>query len=345
MEKKKDKIASAAFSRYRETFGDSLVLSLTFFLIFGSCMAVGILGIGFSLIAVLLIGLPALLSMQLMILRNDKEKGLSNRQSFMGFRLYYSFYFGVYRFWLSLFKALLVLILSSLVLSVALFYVYQASSSTFLAEVETITALFQQSDAPLSKLLETLNDSPSFLSYCSMVAVSSFFFAGYFFFHEIGKNTFNTYVRSFLGAAPSRMANAVFSDFFRGQRSGFYKDYYQANWVGIILFALGYAAGAAIGVICMGSISYALAFGFVGASLLLSPYLPYFFYAMDEIAKKREKDLFTYALSEAERAMEQNKGLDEFRQEDFENLQKYIEDLKKKIADEERKERDENGEN
>ncbi len=340
MEKKTEKISSIALGRYKKSVGDSLLLSLTFFLMFGSCFALAILGVDFSLIAILLIGLPALLSMQLMVLRPKKEEGLSSKESFAGFRLYYTFYFGVYRFWLSLVKALLILVLAALVSSFALFYILLASSSSFQEAISSFSLLAQQPETTMQKLYEALAASEPLLNYCSWVIVIAFFFAGYWFFHEIGKNTFNTYVRSFLGAVPSRAANAIFSDFFREERKGFFKDYYSSNWLAIILYALGYSGGAAIGMLCFGSSSYALAFGFIGACLLLSPYLPYFFYVMDEMARRREKSLVTYSLREAEAALEQTPVEDATQRENRENIQKYIDELKKKIEERERQEKE-----
>ncbi len=340
MEKKTETIRSIAFGRYKKSIGDSLLLSLTFFLMFGSCFALAILGVDFSLTAILVIGLPALLSMQLLVLRPKKEGAPSSKESFAGFKLYYTFYFGVYRFWLSLVKALLVLALAALVSSFALFYLFYAVSSSFQEAIASFSILAQQPETTVQKLYEALSSSEPLLNYCSWVVVVSFFFAGYWFFHEIGKNTFNTYVRSFLGAVPARAANAIFSDFFREERKGFFKEYYGANWLAILLYAAGYALGASLGMLCMGSSTYALAFGFIGACLLLSPYLPYFFYAMDEMAKRREKSLVTYSLREAEAALEQAPVEDASQRENRENIQKYIDDLKKKIEEKERQDQE-----
>ncbi len=340
MEKKTESISSIAFGRYKKSVGDSLLLSLTFFLMFGSCFALAILGVDFSLIAILLIGLPSLLSMQLMVLRPKKEEGPSSRESFLGFRLYFTFYFGVYRFWLSLAKALLILVLAALISSFALFYILLGVSSPFQEAVSSFTLLAQQPETTMQKLYEALSASEPLLNYCSWVVVIAFFFAGYCFFHEIGKNTLNTYVRSFLGAVPSRAANAIFSDFFREERKGFFKEYYSANWPAILLYAFGYAAGASLGMLCFGSASYALGFGFIGSCLLLSPFLPYFFYAMDEIAKRREKSLVSYSLREAEKALEQTPVEDPTQRENRENIQKYIDDLKKKIEEKERQDQE-----
>ncbi len=340
MEKKTETISSIALGRYKKSVGDSLLLSLTFFLMFGSCFALAILGVDFSLIAILLIGLPALLSMQLMVLRPKKEEGLTNKDSFAGFRLYYTFYFGVYRFWLSLLKALLIFVLAALVSSFALFYILLATSSAFKEAVSSFAILAQQPETTMQKLYEALSASEPLLNYCSWAIVISFFFAGYWFFHEIGKNTLNTYVRSFLGAVPSRAANVIFSDFFREERKGFFKEYYASNWLAIILYVLGYSGGVAIGMLCFGSASYALAFGFIGACFLLSPYLPYFFYAMDEMAKRREKSLVAYSLREAEAALEQTPVEDPAQRENRENIQRYIDELKKKVEEKERQEKE-----
>ena len=336
MEKKRtDCIASRALLRYEKSVGDSLLLSLTFFLLFGSCFALAIVGLDFSLLGILLIGLPALLSMQLMVLRPKKEEGLSNRESFLGFRLYFTFYFGVYRFWLSLLKALLILVLAALVSGFSLFHILSVASPSFVEAVSSFSSLATQPETTVETLYDALSSSKPLLDYCNWVAVVSLFFGGYWFFHEIGRNTFNTYVRSFLGGVPSRAANAIFSDFFRQERKGFYKEYYKANWLAIILFALGYAGGAVFGVLVMGSASYGIAFGFIAACLLLSPYLPYFFYVMDEIAKAKEKTLVSYAIKEAEAALEMTPLDDSTQQENREKLQKYIADLKRKIEESE----------
>lgn len=340
MEKKTETIRSIAFGRYKRSIGDSLLLSLTFFLMFGSCFALALLGLDFSLTAILLLGLPTLLSMQLMVLRPKKEGVPSNKESFAGFRLYYTFYFGVYRFWLSLGKALLVLVLAALVSSFALFYLLNAVSSSFQEAIVSFSILAQQPETTVQKLYEALSSSRPLLNYCSLVVAISFFFAGYWFFHEIGKNTLNTYVRSFLGGVPARAANAIFSDFFREERKGFFKEYYAANWPAILLYIGGYVLGASLGMLCLGSATYALSFGFIGACLLLSPYLPYFFYAMDEIAKRREKSLVSYSLREAEAALEQTPVEDSSQRENRENIQKYIDDLKKKIEEKERQDQE-----
>ena len=338
MEKRKTDIAHLALSRYKKSVGDSLLLSLTFFLLFGSCFALALVGIDLSLLAILLIGLPALLSMQLMVLRPKKEDGPTNRESFMGFRLYFTFYLGVYRFWLSLLKALLVLLLASLVSGFSLFYILNSSSPSFVEAVSSFSSLASQRGTTLESLYEFLSSSEPLLSYCNWTIVIAFFFGGYWFFHEIGRNTFNTYVRSFLWGVPSRAANAIFSDFFHQERRSFYKDYYKANWLAIILFVLGYAGGASFGVLVMGSASYGIAFAFIAACLLLSPYLPYFFYVMDEIAKAREKSLVSYALKEAEEALEMTPLDDPVQQESRERLQRYVTELKRKIEEKERQE-------
>ncbi len=343
MENKTNGIGHIALNRYKNSVGDSLLLSLTFFLLFGSCFALILIGIDLSLLGVLLIGLPALLSMQLMVLRPKKEDGPTTKEGFLGFRLYFTFYFGVYRFWLSLVKALLVLILAALVSSFTLFYIFNACSLPFREAFSSFSYLATQSETTVQKLYEALSSSQPLMSYCSWVAVISLLFAGYYFFHEIGKNTFNTYVRSFIGAVPSRAANAIFSDFFRQERLSFYKDYYKANWPAIILFVIGYAGGAAFGMFLFASPSYAISFAFIGACLLLSPYLPYFFYVMDEMAKRREKSLISYSLRQAEAALEQTPLGDANQQETRESIQKYIDELKKKVEDEEAKEK-ENGE-
>ena len=336
MEKNNAKIGHLALERYRKTLGDSLLLSLTFFLLFGSCFALAIIGVDISLLGILLIGLPALLSMQLMMLRPKKEEGLSNKQSFLGFRLYFGFYFGVYRFWLSLAKALLLFVLAALASSFALFHILYAVSPSFKEAVSSFSELAMQSETTIEMLYSALSSSTPLLNYCSWVMVIAFFFGGYWFFHEIGKNTLNTYVRSFLGAVPSRVANAIFSDFFRQERKPFYKDYFKANWLAPILFILGYAGGSSLGMLLLGSSSYGIAFGFLGACLLLSPYLPYFFYVMDEIAKKREKSLLSYALKEAEMALEQTPIGEMDQQGNRERLQKYIAELKRKIEEDQK---------
>lgn len=331
MEKINDSIAKKALKHYKKDLGDSLLLSLSFFLLCGASLCLGFLGVDFALIGVATIGLPALLSFQLMCLREKKEEGPSNAQSFQGFKLYYTFYFGVYRFWLSLLRSFLVFAVAFFALSFAVYYCFLAISPEFASEVESFALLLSQQDTTVNDLINAFSASPKLVDFTAICALSSFGVGGYWLVHEVSRNSLNLYIRSLLGGAPARFANALFSNFFREIRGNFYKNYYSFNWPGIILYALGYSLGGFLGYYFLNNLTYALALAFVAACLFLSPYLPYYFYGLDEIAKKQNKAFLKFSLHQAELSLSESKAQSEMGNEEMEKLKKDVDELKKRL--------------
>ncbi len=331
MEKKSESFAAKALKRYKGSLSDSLALSFVFFLLFGASLSFGFLGLDFALLGILLLGLPSLLSFQLMCLRDGKENGLTHAQTFQGFRLYYSFYFGVYRFWFSLLRSLLALILSLLVLGFPLYYILLASSPSFASEAQEFALLLSQQNTTLEEALEFYLSASSLQMFTAIVSLASLGISGLYFVHEIARNTLNVYIRSILGGAPSRFANALFADFFRQQKKSFYKAYYPAVWPGIVLFVLGYGVGSSLGFVFTQNLAFSFSFGYLGACLLLSFFLPYFFYVMDEIAKTETKPFLAYSLREAESSLKQSVAQKELNEEEINNLKKGIDEMKKKL--------------
>ena len=326
---------------YKKDLGDSLLLSLSFFLLCGACLCLGFLGVDFALIGIACVGLPALLSFQLMCLREKKEEGPSNAQSFQGFKLYYSFYFGVYRFWLSLLRSFLVFAVAFFALSFAIYYCFMALSPDFASEIENFALLLSQQDTTVNDLINAFSSSPKLLDFTGVCALSSFGIGGYWFVHEISRNSLNLYIRSLLGGAPARFANALFSNFFREIRPTFYKNYYSFNWPGILFYALGYSLGAFLGYHFLNNLTYALALAFIGACLFLSAYLPYYFYGLDEIAKKQNKAFLKFSLHQAELSLSESKAQSEMENEEMEKLKKDVDELKKRLDKEEGESSDE----
>ncbi len=331
MEKKSESLAAKALKRYKGSASDSLALSFVFFLLFGASLCFDFLGLDFALLGVLLLGLPSLLSFQLMCLREGKENGLSHAQAFRGFRLYYSFYFGVYRFWISLLRSLLILILCLLILGFPVYYILLASSPSFASEAQEFALLLTQQTTTLQEAMEFYSSAPSLQTFAAILCLSSLGAFGLCFVHEIARNTLNVYIRSILGGAPSRFANALFADFFRQQRKSFYKAYYPAVWPGILLFAFGYGAGASLGFVFTQNLAFSFSFGYLFACLLLAFFLPYFFYVMDEIAKIETKPFLAYSLREAESSLKQSVARKELNDEEIDNLRKSIDEMKKKL--------------
>lgn len=335
MEKTNEPIAKKALNHYKKDLGDSLLLSLSFFLLCGGALCLGFIGVDFALIGILTIGLPALLSFQLMCLRDKKEGGPTNAQSFQGFKLYYSFYFGVYRFWISLLRSLLIFVLTFLALSFVFYYGYLALSPEFSSQLDAFALLLSQQDTTVNELTEAFSSSPKLVEFTGVCTLSSFVIGGYWFVHEIARNSLNLYIRSLLGGAPARFANALFSNFFREIRRDFYKDYYSFNWPGILLFLAGYAVGAFIGYYFLGSLTFALGCAFLCACLLLSPYLPYFFFGLDEIAKKQNKAFLRFSLHQAELSLSESKARSDVESESVEQLKKDVDELKNRLDREE----------
>ncbi len=335
MEKTNESIAKKALNHYKKDLGDSLLLTLSFFLLAGAALCLGFIGIDFALIGVLTVALPALLSFQLMCLREKKEEGPSNAQTLQGFKLYYTFYFGVYRFWISLLRSILVFTLAFFALSFIVYYAYLAISPQFASEVDAFALLLSQQDTTVNELTEAFSSSPKLIEFSSVCILSCFGIGGYWFVHEIGRNSLNLYIRSLLGGAPSRFANALFSNFFREIRREFYKDYYSFNWPGILLFLFGYAFGAFLGYFFLHNLTFALALAFISACLFLSPYLPYFFFGLDEIAKKQNKAFLKFSLHQAELSLSESKARSEIESEGVEQLKKDVDELKKRLDQEE----------
>ncbi|MDD6917272.1 MAG: hypothetical protein PUJ40_02330 [bacterium] len=333
MEKKTNSIIEKALARYKGSLGDSLVLAFTFFLLAGGSLCLGFLGVDFALIGILLIGLPALLSCQLMILRDNKDDGLSNAQAFRGFRLYYSFYFGVYRFWLSLLRSFLVFLLAFLVIGFSSYYIFLAASEEFLDQVTKFATLIYQEGTTLEQVLQAYENSSVLRDFSSIVLLCGFGIAGYWFIHEIARNAYNLYVRSAMAGAPARFANAQFAGFFRQSRRKFYSFYYPCVWPAILLYILGYALGAWLGYRFTGNATYAIAFGFLGSLLPLSFFLPYYFYGLDEYAKGENASFMAYVLSEAESSLKMAEGSQSFSEEELKQLRNDVAEIKKKLSE------------
>lgn len=295
-------------------------------------MCLGFLGVDFALLGILLIGLPALLSFQLMVLRDRKNEGLSNDQAFRGFRAYYSFYFGVYRFWLSFARSLLVFALAFLAISLSSYYIYSSCSQEFAEQAYEFALLLSQQGTAVEKVLEAYQNYGALQEFSAVSLLSSFGLAGYWFVHEIGRNCSNLYARYFLAGAPARFANAQFGDFFRRSRKTFYSFYYPCLWPGILLYALGYGLGSSLGYLFTKNATFALTFGFLGALLLLSPFLPYFFYAIDEYSKGANASFVSYILAEAESTLKTAEEKNELNAEETRQLHNDIDELKKRLG-------------
>jgi len=347
--KEKNSLASAAFVLFKKDYRKNLAASFTFLMIEIMVIAVAY-AYSFSLIVTVpFLLIPFFFALQMSVSSYKGGAPLSSRVFLRFFGLYFSPstpFYGVYRVFLCLLKALGVAFLSSLLIGGVYYSIAVSVDPSFLASVDQLGSIIESGTS--QDLYDFLASNGPIMLYQRVLILSSYGLGFYMFVHALSVNTLNPYVRMALQGAPSRVANGIFGGGFKEIRRGFYKEYYKSLWPGILLLVGGYLAGIGFGLVWFTDPDRLFVLGLAGSGLFTFAFIPYLLDVVELLATRYEKNFAEYSLNMAKRTLDQLKAerqLSDKEISDMEDQLKRAQDLQNLKSPEKGDEDKKDGEN
>lgn len=289
-------VSKAAREKYKNNFSTFLPYLMAFGLILICVLAMAFF-FNFSLIfTVPLLFCPFFFGFQ-MVLIDESENPTLGRNAKWYFTPKFSGSYSLWRCFLySLgFAALAAILVSSVYSAVATRF-----DSAYVEAFNTYYEAMMNGDmATVNSLLSDANNPLVIMS--TVIGIVFYTILCLFFLHHLFKRGAVPYLLAkFQRLVGGRGGNALFNAFLKRRGKEFRKDYYKANWLGIVLIFAGFTLGIALGCLFLPtSINFSLnskavmcvVIGLSAACLFTLFYFPYYCYVEKELVDRYEKDI------------------------------------------------------
>lgn len=327
-----DTISKTALRQYKARLKEKFALSFSFFVFAFACVTLGFVWPISLLLTVPLIIIPLFLCLQISngTLRILQKEGLSHGNFFRFFILSFKRPFlGSYRVISSLLKAIAIGLIFYFVAGLVTYQILSMVDSSFSELMTKASELLANSD--LDSAFALLQENPLYITCENILICISFGFFLLSFYHFIGVNSLNANLTNMMPGVNRGAINYVHKNVLRMIRKPFYKDYYHANYLGLVLYLFGYVGGVLISYQFTSKIDYICLSGTIGSLLLLFPFLPYYLDVNDLLFSKYINNYRSFALETAKKAYSELEKNTQVSQEEKEKLKEYIDDVNKEV--------------
>lgn len=322
---KKNSLASAAFFLFKKDYRKTLAASFTFLMIEIMVIAVAFAFSYSLLISIPFVLIPCFFALQMSVSSYKGGAPLSSRVFFRFFGLYFNPaapFYGVYRVCISLLKAIGVALLASFLVGGIYYYIAVSADSSFIDAINKFSSLLESGTN--QEFMDFMTTNEPILMYQRVVLLSSYGFGLYEFIHSLSVNSFNPYVRMGLQGASSRLANSIFVGGLRQIRKSFYKDYYGALWLGILLLVGGYLTGVGVGFIWFSDFERLFVLGLAGSALFTFAYIPYLLNVIELLATRYEKGFVEYSINMAKQTLDRLKAEQNLSEKEIKDMEEQL---------------------
>jgi hypothetical protein len=327
-----ESIGRRAWRLYKAQARKTLPTSFNFAMVAVAVMALAFLLPSTLYLSVPFVLIPFLFAFQMTAFYLRKNDFVTNREFFAYFRAYFKTPFaGCYRVLRNFLLALLWSLAVGVVVGVVYYAVASSIDASFTAAVNDVSALFV--NGSLSDVEDYLAASAP-LALCENVVSLAELFAGFYAFtHYLSSYGVNPYLRSAIVGASPRVSNLIYAGGLKTVGPRFWKDYYSALWLGIILFVLGFASGVGVGLLFIeeDSLLWGVS-GILGSLIFLFAYLPYYFSVMGLLADKYRNGFADYSIKMAQRTLQELQQSQKLSEEEAESLRKSIDSAEKSLS-------------
>jgi hypothetical protein len=343
MEKKtpeNSSIASLAWASYRNEAKALFPTAFNFTMILVAVFALGIYFPPSLYLTIPLVVLPFFFAFQMTTAYLRKGTQMDNAQFWRFVASYFQIPFaGCYRVIIHLLFALLWSFLAAWITSFAYYGIASAINPDFLSAINDLTSYIQANDTTsATNLLQNSSVMVYFVNTIAAVELSVF---SVVFFHETATWGMSPFLRGAIIGGDARMCNQVYVGGIRQVRGPFWKDYFLSLWPGVLLFLAGYVGGAAIMMLYSPDVTQWVAAGLAGASLLLLPFLPYYFHVMGYLIDKYRNAFANYAIRLAQNTLQELEQTKKLSEEEAAELKKSIAEAQEEQAKTEAEEKKE----
>lgn len=309
-------ISKVALEKYKKNFSSFIPFLMAFGLILVCVLALAFF-LDFSLLfTVPLFLCPFFFGFQLFLVDQSENPTLGKNAKW-----YFAPKFsGSYNLWRSFLYSLGFAILASILVS----SVYSVIASRFDSSyVEAFNSYYQAAmNGDIATINSMLADSTNpLVIMTNVIGIVFYTMLCLVFCHHLFKRGAVPYLlEKFPRLMGGRSGNALLSAYLKRRGRAFRKDYYKANWLGIVLLFVGFVLGITLGYIFLPeSLTFSLnskatlcvVLGLIAACLLLLFYFPYYCYVEKELVDRYEKDILDVNAELNKEALEYLKRLKE----------------------------------
>lgn len=343
MEKKtpeNSSLASLAWASYRKEAKALFPTAFNFTMILIAVFALGIYFPPSLYLTIPLVVLPFFFAFQMTTAYLRKGTQMDNAQFWRFVSSYFQVPFaGCYRVIVHLLFSFLWSILAAWIASFAYYGIASAVNPEFVSSISTIASYIEAGDATsATSALQSSLELSYLVNTVAAIELSVFSFA---FFQQTAAWGMSPLLRGTIIGGDARMCNSVYVGGIRQVRRAFWKDYFLALWPGLLLFVVGYLGGGAIMMRYSADVTQWVAAGLAGASLLLLPFLPYYFHVMGYLIDKYRNSFANFAIKLAQSTLQELEQTKKLSEEEAAELKKSIADAQAEQAKEEAEEKKE----
>lgn len=324
-------IAAMAWASYRHEAKALFPTAFNFTMILIAVFALGIFFPPSLYLTIPLVVLPFFFAFQMTTAYLRKGTEMDNTQFWRFVSSYFQAPFaGCYRVIIHLLFSLLWSFLAAWLTSFLYYGVASAVNPDFVSTISSITSYVESGDVTsASNALQGSLEMTYFVNTIAAVELSVFSFA---FFHQTATWGMSPFLRGAIIGGDARMCNQVYVGGIRSVRHSFWKDYFFSLWPGLVLFVVGYVGGGAIMMLYSAEVSQWVAAGLAGASLLLLPFLPYYFHVMGYLIDKYRNAFANFAIKLAQNTLHELEETKKLSEEEANQLKKSIADAQEEQA-------------
>ena len=283
----RSKLIRNSFDNYRLSPISSWILGLTTGLSIAAIMALGLI---FPLISILtfpLLVLPIVFSTTLQHLILKTKAQISVASSFKGFALYFTIpYRSSFRFLFSLLTSFIIFLIFEMSASFIVTMLLQLTSTNFVDAINHLYEVLYSEGFTIEEFSEvfTAYDGILFKYFCFTI-LPTLYIGLTFLIYNCSRNSIMIYYQMNHISINPRLSRFIYLDAVRRNRFRMLGDYLMLNWpLYVLLLAgfgvgsyLGYILGANINVIYSDILTTMVTSGFIGAAVLSSFFLPFYF--------------------------------------------------------------------
>lgn len=335
-----ESLSRQAFRHYKEDFLRNFPPTFNFAMISLAFLALGIYWPWTLFITFPFGVLPFFFATELSL----DEAGQINYSNALYFRYYAAYYkppfLGCYRVVVNFLRALLLGLLVSLLLALVYYFSAYAVDASFREAIDSASQYLRNSAT--DEAMRVLNENLSVTLFANLVSLTEGGVLWLVFVSELGVYGLNPFLRVSVNASDSKILNGVFAGGLRLGRKDFFRDYFSALWLGLVLLISGFLFGVGMGLLWTGDADRLLAMGFAGSFLFLFFYIPYYLIVISFLAAKYGDLFVRYSLKTAEQAFEEMKKRGMADAKTLDDIQKEIDATRQVLEHREHDEKPEN---
>ena len=293
--------------------------------------------IGFLLIVLLLF--PLYFAFTLIHLSFSYENNLNLSSIIQYFKMYFRRpNNGVFEIFLNLLKAIGVSILLSIVSSlIGLLICSFINDGAIQRAMETVMNL-TMSGQEFDLVLALGDDYEIFYLFELISTLPPALLSSIYFIYKINRASLAIYFRLSYPKSDPMYLKQVFTYTNKKYKKEIGKDYWSLNWPLYLLLTIGVGAGAFIGLQIHNNFDFASSFALITGSLLMLPYLPYYFSNKEALYSKYEQIFVTCSLEVTNSFLKNLQSRIELNEEEKRALEQMLNKLENPLEENDEKE-------